>query len=143
VISGSVAGVARASELAKAQGAKKVVSLPVSGRFHCALMQPAQDRLAEVVKNIEVHDPRFPIVSNVTADVTKRGGRERELLIDQVTAPVRWVESMRRMIDEGASFFVEVGPGKVLTGLSRQIDRAQKCVNVEDSASLEKALTGS
>ena len=89
-----------------------------------------------------MHDPRFPIVSNVTADVTKRGGRELELLIEQVTAPVLWLESMRRMIDEGASFFVEVGPGKVLTGLLRQIDRAQKCVNAEDSASLEKALAG-
>jgi len=142
VISGSAAGVARASELAKEKGAMKVVPLQVSAPFHCALMQPAQDRLAEVLKEIEVQDPRFPIVSNVTADVTKRGGRERELLAEQVTAPVRWVESMRRMIDEGASFFVEVGPGKVLTGLLRQIDRAQKCVNVEDSASLEKALAG-
>lgn len=142
VISGSAAGVARASELAKEQGAKKVVPLQVSAPFHCALMQPAQDRLAEVLKAVEVRDPRFPIVSNVTADVTKNGGRERDLLIEQVTAPVRWVESMRRMIDQGASYFVEVGPGKVLTGLMRQIDRAQKCVNVEDSASLEKALNG-
>ena len=110
--------------------------------FHCALMQPAQDRLAEVLKTIEMQDPRFPIVSNVTADVTKRGGRERDLLIEQVTAPVRWVESMRCMIDAGARTFVEVGPGKVLSGLLRQIDRTQKCVNVEDSASLEKALAG-
>jgi [acyl-carrier-protein] S-malonyltransferase len=75
--------------------------------------------------------------------VTKRGGRERDLLIEQVTAPVRWVESIRWMIDAGASTFVEVGPGKVLSGLLRQMDRALKCVNVEDSASLEKALTGS
>ncbi len=142
VISGSAAGVARASELAKERGAKKVVPLQVSAPFHCALMQPAQDRLAEVLKEIEVSDPRFPIVSNVTADVTKKGGRERDLLIEQVTAPVRWVESMRRMIDEGASTFVEVGPGRVLSGLLRQIDRAQKCVNVEDSVSLEKALAG-
>jgi [acyl-carrier-protein] S-malonyltransferase len=143
VISGSAAGVARASKLAREKGAMKVVPLQVSAPFHCALMQPAQDRLAAVLKEIEVHDPRFPIVSNVTADATKRGGRERDLLIEQVTAPVRWVESMHSMIDAGASFFVEVGPGKVLTGLLRQIDRAQKCVNVEDSASLEKALTGS
>ncbi len=140
VISGSVAGVGRAGELAKEQGAKKVVPLQVSAPFHCALMQPAQDRLAEVLKAIEVQDPHFPIVSNVTADITKSGGRERDLLIEQVTAPVRWLESVRQMIDHGASYFVEVGPGKVLTGLMRQIDRAQKCVNVEDSASLEKAL---
>jgi [acyl-carrier-protein] S-malonyltransferase len=106
-------------------------------------MQPAQERLAAVLKKIEVRDPRFSIVSNVTADVTRRGGRERDLLIEQVTAPVRWVESMRCMLDAGASTFVEVGPGKVLSGLLRQIDRALKCVNVEDSASLEKALTGS
>lgn len=142
VISGSAAGVARASEVAKERGAKKVVALQVSAPFHCALMQPAQDRLAEVLKAIQVQDPHFPIVSNVTADVTKDGDRERDLLIEQVTAPVRWVESMRRMIDEGASYFVEVGPGKVLTGLMRQIDRAQKCVNVEDGASLDKALAG-
>ena len=142
VISGSAAGVVRAGELAKERDAKKVVPLQVSAPFHCALMQPAQDRLAEVLKAIEVQNPRFPIVANVTADVTKDGGDERDLLIRQVTAPVRWVESMRRMIDEGATYFVEVGPGKVLTGLLRQIDRAQKCVNVEDSASLEKALAG-
>jgi [acyl-carrier-protein] S-malonyltransferase len=141
VISGSTAGVARASELAKERGAKKVVPLQVSAPFHCALMQPAQDRLAEVLKAVKVHDPRFPIVANVTADVTKDGGKERDLLVRQVTAPVRWVESMRRMIDAGGSLFVEVGPGKVLTGLLRQIDRAQKCVNVEDAASLDKALS--
>jgi [acyl-carrier-protein] S-malonyltransferase len=143
VISGSAAGVARASDLAREKGAKKVVPLQVSAPFHCALMRPAQERLAEVLKKIEVQDPRFPIVANVTADVTKRGGRERDLLIEQVTAPVRWVESIRCMIDAGASTFVEVGPGKVLSGLLRQMDRAQRCVNVEDSASLEKALTGS
>jgi [acyl-carrier-protein] S-malonyltransferase len=141
VISGSTAGVARAGELAKERGAKKVVPLQVSAPFHCALMQPAQDRLAEVLKAIKVHDPRFPIVANVTADVTKDGGKERDLLVRQVTAPVRWVDSMRKMIDEGGSLFVEVGPGKVLSGLLRQIDRAQKCVNVEDAASLEKALS--
>ncbi len=143
VISGSAAGVARASELAKEKGAKKVVPLQVSAPFHCALMQPAQDRLAEVLNGINVDDPHFPIVSNVTADVTKKGNRERDLLIEQVTAPVRWVESMRCMMDRGASTFVEVGPGHVLSGLLRQIDRAQKCVNVEDSTSLEKTLTGS
>jgi [acyl-carrier-protein] S-malonyltransferase len=142
VISGSAAGVARASDLARENGAKKVVPLQVSAPFHCTLMQPAQDRLAEVLKKIDVRDPRFPIVSNVTADPTKKGGRERDLLIEQVTAPVRWVESMRCMIDRGVSTFVEVGPGRVLSGLLRQIDRAQKCANVEDSASLEKALSG-
>ncbi len=142
VISGSAAGVARASELTKERGAKKVVPLQVSAPFHCALMQPAQDRLAEVLKAIEFKDAHFPIVANVTADATKSGGRERDQLIEQVTAPVRWVECIRRMIDEGAGFFVEVGPGKVLSGLLRQIDREKRCVNVEDAASLEKALAG-
>lgn len=142
VISGSAAGVARAGEMAKERGAKKVVPLQVSAPFHCALMQPAQDRLAEVLKGMEFKDAHFPVVANVTAEVTRNGGRERDQLIEQVTAPVRWVECMRRMIDEGASFFVEVGPGKVLTGLLRQIDRNQKCVNVEDAASLNKALAG-
>ena len=95
-----------------------------------------------MLKAIKFKDAHFPIVANVTADVTKSGGRERDQLIAQVTAPVRWVECVRRMIDEGASTFVEVGPGKVLTGLLRQIDREKKCVNVEDAASLAKALAG-
>jgi [acyl-carrier-protein] S-malonyltransferase len=142
VISGHAAAVKRAVEIASQLGAKRAVVLPVSAPFHCALMQPAQERLAEVLKTIEVQDPRFPIVSNVTAGATKKGGRERDLLIEQVTAPVRWVESMRCMIDAGASTFVEVGPGKVLSGLLRQIDRSLKCVNVEDAASLDKALAG-
>jgi [acyl-carrier-protein] S-malonyltransferase len=142
VIAGSAAGVARAGELAKERGAKKVVPLQVSAPFHCALMQPAQDRLAEVLQAVEFKDGHFPIVANVTADVTKSGSRERDQLVAQVTAPVRWVECVRRMIDEGAGTFVEVGPGRVLTGLLRQIDRGQKCVNVEDAASLEKALAG-
>ena len=142
VISGTVRAVARASELARDAGAKKVVPLQVSAPFHCALMQPAQDRLEPVLKAIEFHKPRFPIVSNVTADVTRNGDDERDALIRQVTASVRWVESMRKLIDQGVTNFVEVGPGKVLSGLLRQIDRSQRCSNVEDAASLDKALAG-
>ncbi len=142
VISGMTRGVARASELAKEAGAKKVVPLQVSAPFHCALMQPAQDRLAVVLRDLTFHDPRFPIIANVTVDRVTSGGKERDLLIQQVTAPVRWVESMRTLIDAGVTEFVEVGPGKVLSGLMRQIDRGQRCVNVEDPASLEKALAG-
>ncbi len=142
VISGTAAGVARASDLARQAGAKKVVPLQVSAPFHCALMQPAQDRLADVLRGLEFHDSRFPIVANVTADFVKGGGKERNALVAQVTAPVRWVESMRKLIDSGVTEFVEVGPGKVLSGLLRQIDRGQRCVNVEDPASLEKALAG-
>lgn len=142
VISGTVRAVGRASEFAREAGAKKVVPLQVSAPFHCALMQPAQDRLEPVLKEIEFRDLHFPIVSNVTADVTRNGGDERQLLIRQVTGAVRWVESMRKLIDQGVTNFVEVGPGKVLSGLLRQIDRGQRCVNVEDTASLEKALAG-
>jgi [acyl-carrier-protein] S-malonyltransferase len=140
VISGSAAGVARASELAKAAGAKKVIPLQVSAPFHCALMQPAQDRLAAVLSGIPFDEAAFPLVSNVDARLAIEGGAERDALVRQVTAPVRWVESMQLLIAEGVTRFLEVGPGKVLTGLLRQIDRSQKCMNVEDSASLRKFL---
>lgn len=140
VISGAAAGVARASDLAKSAGAKKVIALQVSAPFHCALMQPAQDRLAEILKGILFADAAFPLACNVDAKLVLDGSTERDALIRQVTAPVRWVESMELLIAEGVTRFVEVGPGKVLTGLLRQIDRAQKCSNVEDAASLRKFL---
>jgi [acyl-carrier-protein] S-malonyltransferase len=140
VISGSAAGVARASELAKAAGAKKVIALQVSAPFHCALMQPAQDRLADVLRSIRFDEAAFPLVCNVDAKVVVEAKIERDALIRQVTAPVRWVESMHLLIAEGVTQFYEVGPGKVLSGLLRQIDRSQKCANIEDAASLRKAL---
>jgi [acyl-carrier-protein] S-malonyltransferase len=140
VISGSAAGVARASELAKAAGAKKVIALQVSAPFHCALMQPAQDRLADVLRSIHFDEAAFPLVCNVDAKVVVEAKIERDALIRQVTAPVRWVESMHLLIAEGVTQFYEVGPGKVLSGLLRQIDRSQKCANIEDAASLRKAL---
>ncbi len=140
VISGAAAGVARASDLAKSAGAKKVIALQVSAPFHCALMQPAMDRLAEILKGILFADAAFPLACNVDAKLVLDGSTERDALIRQVTAPVRWVESMELLIAEGVTRFVEVGPGKVLTGLLRQIDRAQKCSNVEDAASLRKFL---
>lgn len=132
VISGAAAAVERAGALAKERGAKRVVMLPVSAPFHCALMQPAQDRLAEVLRRLDFADARFPVVVNV--DATARMGAEalRDALIRQVTGPVRWVESMRLLVGEGAARFVEVGPGKVLCGLMRQIDRSQACTHVED-----------
>jgi [acyl-carrier-protein] S-malonyltransferase len=140
VISGSAAAVGRASELAKSAGAKKVVALQVSAPFHCALMQPAQDRLAEVLARIPFSEAAFPLVCNVDAKLIIDGTQERDALVRQVTAPVRWVESMQLLIAEGVTQFLEVGPGKVLTGLLRQIDRSQKCANIEDSVSLRKAL---
>ena len=132
VISGAAAAVERAGALAKERGAKRVVMLPVSAPFHCALMQPAQDRLAEVLRGLNFADARFPVVVNV--DATARMGAEalRDALIRQVTGPVRWVESMRQVTAEGPARFVEVGPGKVLCGLMRQIDRSQTCAHVDD-----------
>jgi [acyl-carrier-protein] S-malonyltransferase len=140
VISGASAAVGRASVLAREAGAKKVVALQVSAPFHCALMQPAQDRLAGVLRGIHFEEAAFPLVCNVDARVVVEGDLERDALIRQVTAPVRWVESMQLLIAEGVTRFLEVGPGKVLTGLLRQIDRSQRCANVEDAASLRKAL---
>jgi [acyl-carrier-protein] S-malonyltransferase len=140
VISGSVAAVERAAALCKERGAKRVVMLPVSAPFHCALMQSAQDRLAADLAKISFHPPQFPVVANVDAAFIKTGEAARDTLIRQVTGAVRWVECIRLLIAEGVTRFVEVGPGKVLCGLMRQIDRSQVCLNVEDSASLEKTL---
>jgi [acyl-carrier-protein] S-malonyltransferase len=140
VISGAQAPVTRAAELAKAKGAKRAVMLPVSAPFHCALMQPAQDRLAVDLKQISFHTPEFPVACNVDAELVTAAEAGRDALIRQVTGAVQWERSMRLLIAQGVQQFVEVGPGKVLTGLLRQIDRAQSCVNVEDEASLRKAL---
>ena len=140
VISGSVAAVERAAALCKERGAKRVVMLPVSAPFHCALMQSAQDRLAADLAKISFHPPQFPVVANVDAAFVSTGDAARDTLTRQVTGAVRWVECIRLLIAEGVTRFVEVGPGKVLCGLMRQIDRSQVCLNVEDSASLEKTL---
>lgn len=132
VISGTSAAVERASALAKERGAKRIVPLPVSAPFHCALMQPAQDRLAEILRRLDFADARYPVVTNV--DATPRMGAEalRDALIRQVTGTVRWVESMRLLASENPAQFIEVGPGKVLCGLMRQIDRSQTCRHVDD-----------
>ncbi|HVJ08659.1 MAG TPA: ACP S-malonyltransferase [Acidisarcina sp.] len=140
VISGAVAGVERAAALAKERGAKRAVMLPVSAPFHCALMQPAQDRLAVLLRAFDFADPGTPIVGNVDARLIRDAEAARDALIRQVTGAVLWVESVQLLIREQPDFFVEVGPGKVLSGLMRQIDRSQKCLHVEDSASLEKTL---
>ena len=140
VISGSVAGVEAAGTRCKERGAKRVVLLPVSAPFHCALMQPAQDRLAADLKQIHFHAPQFPVVCNVDAAQVTAGEAARDTLIRQVTGAVRWVECIQWLIAQGVTHFVEVGPGKVLCGLMRQIDRNQICLNVEDSASLQKTL---
>jgi [acyl-carrier-protein] S-malonyltransferase len=139
VISGSKAAVERAAELAKSRGAKRAVILSVSAPFHCALMQPAQDRLAADLKALTFHTLGHPLVTNVDAAVITDPEQARDALIRQVTGAVEWGRSMQAVIGRGIQTFVEVGPGKVLCGLMRQIDRSRTCLNVEDEASLQKA----
>jgi [acyl-carrier-protein] S-malonyltransferase len=140
VISGAAAAVQLAADRCKEAGAKRTVMLQVSAPFHCALMQPAQDALAKDLESIAFNDPAVPIAANVDARLITRGPDSRDCLIRQVTGAVRWVECIQLLISQGATHFVEVGPGKVLSGLMRQIDRNQKALNVEDSASLDKTL---
>ena len=140
VISGNKAAVERAAELAKQRGAKRAVMLPVSAPFHCCLMQPAQDRLADDLRALEFHVPGVPIMCNVDAALVTTAEQSRDALIRQVTGAVQWDRSMRELAKLGVQDFIEVGPGKVLCGLLRQIDRSLKCFNVEDEGSLEKTL---
>lgn len=142
VISGEAAAVERAAALCKERGAKRVIMLQVSAPFHCALMQPAQDRLAELLRGLAFKAPEVPVAVNVDAALVEKPEKLCDALIRQVTGAVRWVESIRLLIAGGPVRFVEVGPGKVLSGLMRQIDRAQVCLNVEDEASLEKTVQG-
>ena len=140
VISGAAAAVQLAADRCKEAGAKRTVMLQVSAPFHCTLMQPAQDALAKDLESIVFNDPIVPIAANVDARLITRGPDSRDCLIRQVTGPVRWVECIQLLIAQGATHFIEVGPGKVLSGLMRQIDRNQKALNVEDAASLDKTL---
>jgi len=142
VISGSAKAVERAAELAKQRGAKRAVMLPVSAPFHCALMQPAQDRLGKDLLALQFSDPAIPVVANVDAEPKTSADAARNALIRQVTGAVLWSSCVQNLIALGAKVFIEAGPGKVLTGLMRQIDRAQTAVNVEDEASLQKTLSG-
>jgi [acyl-carrier-protein] S-malonyltransferase len=141
VISGSAAAVEKASALARERGAKKVVALAVSAPFHCALMQPAQDRLAPLLGEIPFTAASVPVAVNVDAALVSEAAHLRDALVRQVTGSVRWVECMRLLIGQQPAHFIEAGPGKVLTGLLRQIDRAQTCFNISDEATLEKALS--
>ncbi len=143
VISGAVGAVERAAELCKQAGAKRAVMLPVSAPFHCALMQPAQDALARDLERLEFRDPQFPVAANVSASFVTTGDAARKALIAQVTGAVRWVECVKLLVREGATQFIEVGPGRVLSGLMKQImgkDSTLPVMNVEDAASLEKTL---
>jgi [acyl-carrier-protein] S-malonyltransferase len=140
VISGSAAAVQRAADLAKAKGAKRAIMLQVSAPFHCSLMQPAQDRLADDLRKLTFHDAQIPVVKNIDGQPTRSGADAREALIRQVTGAVQWVKSVETLRDSGVTTYVEVGPGKVLCGLTGQIQKGVSCANVEDEASLQKAL---
>jgi [acyl-carrier-protein] S-malonyltransferase len=130
--------VQRAADACKAAGAKRAVMLPVSAPFHCALMQPAQDRLAADLHALRVHDPQLPVIANIDAQPKRTAAESRAALVRQVTGAVRWNDCMQTLISGGVENFIEVGPGKVLCGLMRQIDRGKTCLNIEDEASLQK-----
>ena len=138
VIAGHTAAVRRAVEAAPAAGAKRALLLPVSAPFHCALMRPAQERLLPELEAAPFADLTVPLINNVRAEEVRAAKDARQGLIDQIPSPVRWEASVRRMLAAGVKKFVEVGPGKVLCGLLRQIDRGAVSANVEDLKSLEK-----
>lgn len=140
VISGALAAVQKAADLCKARGARRAVMLPVSAPFHSSLMYPAQQEVARVLGSIEVRDPRIPVAANVNGKLVDNAAEAKDALIRQVTGAVRWVDCIQSLVAAGAHTFIEVGPGKVLTGLMKQIDAAQKALNVEDPASLEKTV---
>jgi [acyl-carrier-protein] S-malonyltransferase len=140
VISGNTAAVERAAKLASERGAKRAVMLPVSAPFHCSLMKPAQDRLAVDLATLTFQNPSIPVVCNVDAAAVTDAAASRDALVRQVTGSVKWQQSIHLLIARGVERFVEVGPGKVLCGLMRQIDRSKPCSNVGDATSLQKTL---
>lgn len=140
VIAGETSAVERAMEIAKEKGAKKVIKLAVSAPFHTPMMKPAQDGLAEFMNGIEFSDPAFPIIRNVDAGVSTTASEVKEGLIKQVTGCVRWVDSMRKMDELGATAAFEVGPGRVLAGLMRRIDKKIKVAPMGAMEDVEKAL---
>ena len=140
VISGATAAVEKASALCKTKGARRAVTLPVSAPFHCALMQPAQEEVARVLSALALHDPAIPVAANVTGNLVTTAEAAREALVRQVTGAVRWVDCVKALVSAGPHVFIEVGPGKVLSGLMKQIDPVQKALNVEDAGSLDKTL---
>ena len=140
VVAGHAGAVRRAMEAALAAGAKRAVSLPVSAPFHCSLMQPAQQRLAPELEAILLADLSVPLVNNARAELIHYAAQARQGLLDQIASPVLWEQSIRKLVSLGVERFVEVGPGRVLSGLLRQIERSIPAANVEDRKSLEKTL---
>ena len=140
VVAGSAAAVERAGVRLKEAGAKRVLPLPVSAPFHCALMEPVRARLEPVLRAISWRRPLVPVVTNVEARPNQEADRIVPLLVEQVTSPVRWIECVEELVRQGATRIVEVGPGTVLSGLAKRIDKSVQVWNVEDPASLEKTL---
>ena len=140
VIAGHADAVARASDRAKDLGAKRAIPLAVSAPFHCALMKPAEDRLAPELRALRTSDPKMPVVANVDAEPKRDARAAIDALIRQVSSPVRWEQVVRRLIAEGATTFVELGPGSVLAGLIKKIDRGVKTISVEDETALEALM---
>ena len=140
VISGHKGAVERTVALARGRGAKRAIMLNVSAPFHCALMKPAQERLAKDLDGAAICDPQIPLANNVDAELVNSADRVREGLKRQVTAPVRWEQAMRVLRGQNVDCFIEVGPGKVLSGLLRQIDPQAECLRIEDRATLNEVL---
>ncbi|MCU1288342.1 MAG: Malonyl CoA-acyl carrier protein transacylase [Acidobacteria bacterium] len=140
VIAGNADAVDRAIEILKTRGAKRAIKLNVSAPFHCDLMLPAQDRLAQDLAQINFNDLRFPVIENITAEANSKGERVREALTRQVSSPVLWAPSIENLINENVKTFVEVGAGKVLSGLVRQINRDVRSLNVENEETLKNTL---
>lgn len=140
VVSGAAAAVDRAIEIAKAKGAKRALRLPVSAPFHCALMAPAAEAMKKALAETQMHEPAVPLIANVTADRVDEVGAIRRLLVEQVTGMVRWRECVLRLKEEGVDTLVEVGAGKVLSGLAKRIDRDVAAVNVGSPADVEAFL---
>ena len=140
VIAGATAAVQKAAEELKAAGAKRAIMLSVSAPFHSTLMEPAAKRLAEELKKVTFHDAKIPVVANVSAKEETKAAEIASALVKQAASPVLWEDSVRNMIAGGVTTFVEVGPGKVLTGFVRKINKEFTGLNVEDQASLEKTL---
>ena len=141
VIAGHADAVALAGELAKAAGAKRVMPLAVSAPFHCALMKPAEDRLAPLLRALPTHSPRTPVVANVDAEPKTNAHDAVEALVRQVSSPVRWEDVVKRLVAEGARTFIELGPGNVLAGLVKKIDRSVTVASVEDPKGVETLLS--
>ena len=140
MIAGSVQGVLNATAALKAAGAKRVMPLPVSAPFHCALMAPVKPRLDDVLARVAFAAPRLPVVTNVEAKPNQDAARVRALLVEQVTAPVRFTEIVQCLLSAGVTTFVEVGPGRALVGMVKRMSKDVKLLNVEDTKSLDEAL---